>query len=59
MAKFQCNASKTILEVFAEYDINGMRHNPSYTELQEEADKPEPVVPVKKAPVKKITLEEE
>lgn len=35
MAKFQCNSSKTILEVFADHDINGMRCNPSYTELLE------------------------
>lgn len=59
MAKFQCNTSKTILEVFAEYDIIGMRHNPAYTELQEEPAKSEPVATVKKTPVKKITLEEE
>ena len=59
MAKFQCNVSKTILEVFADYDISGMRHNPAYTELTEESVKLEPVAQVKKAPVKKITLEEE
>lgn len=59
MAKFQCNASGTILEVTAEYDIIGMRHNPSYTELKEEVVEVLPVVPVKKAPVKKIQLEEE
>lgn len=56
MAKFQCNVSKTILEVFADHDINGMRHNPSYTELTEEQQQEE--VKPKKA-VKKPTVEEE
>lgn len=59
MAKFQCTASGTILEVSTEYDIISMRQNPAYIELQEEPAKEEPVATVKKAPVKKITLEEE
>jgi hypothetical protein len=50
MAKFQCNASKTILEVFADHDINGMRCNPSYTELLEVQQEVIKVVP----PVKRI-----
>jgi len=56
MAKFQCNVSKTIIEVFADHDVNGMRHNPSYTELAE-VEVQEEVKP-KKA-VKKAVVEEE
>ena len=57
MAKFQCNVSKTIIEVFADHDVNGMRHNPSYTELAEVEVQEEEVKP-KKA-VKKAVVEEE
>lgn len=58
MAKFQCNSSKTIIEVFATHDINGMRHNPSYTELAEKVQ--EEVTEIKpKKTVKKLALEEE
>lgn len=66
MAKFQCNSSKTIIEVFATHDINGMRHNPSYTELaetvvQEEVPEVKPKKIVKKDPHSgmKLALEEE
>lgn len=54
MAKFQCNASKTVIEVFTEYDINGMRLNPSYTELTEEQQQQEVKVatPVKRTAAK-------
>ena len=58
MAKFQCNVSKTILEVFADHDINGMRHNPSYTELAEKVQEEVLEIKPKKA-VKKPALEEE
>ena len=58
MAKFQCNVSKTILEVFADHDINGMRHNPSYTELADEVQEEVLEIKPKKA-VKKPALEEE
>lgn len=58
MAKFQCNASKTLVEVFTEYDINGMRLNPSYTELVEVTEEEIPEIKPKKA-VKKPALEEE
>lgn len=58
MAKFQCNASKTVLEVFVEHDINGMRLNPSYTELIEVTEEEVLEIKPKKA-VKKPTVEEE
>lgn len=62
MAKFQCNASKTIIEVFADHDINGMRHNPSYTELiEEQQEEVKPKKAVKKSVVfpQSGSLEEE
>ena len=55
MAKFQCNSSKTIIEVFADHDINGMRHNPSYTELAEVVQEE---VKAKKASKKPVVEEE-
>jgi len=56
MAKFQCNVSKTIIEVFADHDVNGMRHNPSYTELAEVEVQEE--VKAKKASKKPVVEEE-
>lgn len=49
MAKFQCNSTKTLVEVFTEYDINGMRLNPSYTEVIEEQEVVKVVPPVKRS----------